>query len=76
MNKLTPWFPDNVKPAYVGVYENRVKFGHNGLYLDGYSYWDGEYWMMMNFTKDKTISDFEISGNQYRQLRGLAEKPE
>ncbi len=44
--KLTQWFPGDVKPVHVGVYERRLKF-RAGVY---YSQWDGEKWLRLHWT--------------------------
>ena len=40
MEKTTPWFPGNIKPARRGVYQQMC--GH-GVAL-GYQYWNGAVW--------------------------------
>lgn len=39
--KLTPWFPETVKPARKGVYETEIA-GRSPL--RGYSLWTGKNW--------------------------------
>ena len=40
--KLTPWYPGNVKPVRVGIYERDF----TGKYYEpvGYTKWTGEHW--------------------------------
>lgn len=42
--KLTEWFPGDVKPVRVGVYER------NALFYLNYSYWDGSVWGQLRGT--------------------------
>ena len=44
--KLTQWFPGDVKPVHVGVYERRLK----GTTTVFYSRWDGEKWWSLRRT--------------------------
>jgi hypothetical protein len=37
----TPWFPGNVRPVRVGVYERRQP---SKWCSTQYSYWDGQHW--------------------------------
>lgn len=38
---LTQWFPADVKPVHVGVYE---KISPNAVGGGGYAFWDGKNW--------------------------------
>lgn len=38
MAKVTPWYPGDVKPVRVGVYER------DHVHDVRYSYWNGHYW--------------------------------
>jgi hypothetical protein len=69
MSKLTPWFPPEVKPVYVGVY--RTKFFAN---YSGYSYWNGSAWSF-EWDSVEEVSRMEI-GNQDKSWRGLAKNPQ
>lgn len=40
--KLTGWYPGNVKPVRVGVYE--CEWGYYGVMSYYYNYWDGSNW--------------------------------
>lgn len=45
--KLTPWFPPDVKPVRVGVYEKNLFNGRRW-----YSKWDGSQWLFICETAD------------------------
>ena len=65
--KLTQWFPGDVKPVHVGVYERRLKFKTNVYY----SRWDGENWLFMCGTVDKAAHQIFDSGYQSLPWRGV-----
>lgn len=44
---LTPWFANDIRPVYIGVY-NR-----NFTYIQGYSYWNGKYWSLGSDTVER-----------------------
>lgn len=83
--KLTPWFPADVKPVYVGWYQCQF---HQQIPL--WRYWDGQDWLMsygedkcndecfVDLTPDKElISSFgDCPYESGESWRGLAEKPE
>ena len=71
--KTTPWFPGDVKPVRVGVYQ---RSGHG---LHPFSYWDGLHWCRST-TSPK---DAEAFGRRHVQSifqtikwRGLTEPTE
>ena len=73
--KFTPWFPGDVNPVRVGVYERD--------YHDGYScycYWDGRYFGWASETPEAAKADYDRNGRQSTRQdlpwRGLAEEPE
>jgi len=72
--KLTPWFPANVEPAYIGVYLK--EFGGS---ITDYQYWDGSRWHYGHDTPDKTIKKLKQNPTSWvpnaRRWRGLAVKP-
>lgn len=45
---LTPWFPGDVKPVHIGVYQR--DFG--GVGNRKYAYWDGKHWRWSNNTPE------------------------
>ena len=65
--KLTPWFPGDVKPVHIGVYERRLKF-RPGVY---YSQWDGEKWYYLRDTVDKAAIQSVYSAHQNLPWRGV-----
>jgi hypothetical protein len=73
--KLTPWFPADVKPVHVGLYETDC---YNTC-QKSYQFWNGEYWGLQCFEEDIKPFFPERAKNksryQYVCWRGLAEKP-
>ena len=47
--KLTPWFPGDVKPAHIGVYERPIGS------VTRYSYWDGKTWRCSGRTPELAL---------------------
>jgi hypothetical protein len=37
--KMTAWYPGNVRPAHVGVYETAPQHGHKW-----FKFWNGSWW--------------------------------
>ena len=64
--KLTTWFPGDVKPVRVGVYER--KYNMSRFYC--YCYWDGEYWHVWAETPMVAEKAFLISALQNLPWRG------
>jgi hypothetical protein len=67
--RFSPWFPPEIKPVHVGVYQvwnSRI-----------YAYWNGKKWCWamrsVNEAKSFRITD---GADQYKEWRGLAEKPD
>jgi hypothetical protein len=68
--KFTPWFPADVKPVRIGVYETR--FGDNPR-ISGFSEWAGEWSNQTSVNGgDNFFSDGAI---QKKEWRGLAKAP-
>lgn len=67
--KKTKWFPADVKPVHVGVYEIR----HTAL-PRGFAMWDGLRWSHLMCERYEE-PHFEFSPFQDKEWRGLAEKP-
>ena len=63
--KLTQWFPGDVKPVHIGVYERRLT---KYLY---YSRWDGEKWYYLRDTVDEAASQIIDSAHQNLPWRGV-----
>ena len=69
--KLTPWFPGDITPFRVGVYER--------LYPDhsfGYAYWDGRLWGCGGSTP-ALAQQYRNSKSVWQDLiwQGLAKEP-
>jgi hypothetical protein len=69
--KLTPWFPPDVKPAHVGVYQCR------GLpTTQKFQHWNGYFWG--GWAADKKAAErngYVPSMREQPEWRGLAVKP-
>lgn len=75
--KLTPWFPESVKPARPGVYN--VSCRTSGQSGNWFARFNGEHWSP-GWETDKNyvfpLSDMESNSDRYLGTwRGLAEKP-
>jgi hypothetical protein len=65
---VTDWFPADVKPAHVGVYERQGQ----GM---PYSFWDGTQWMLPGDTPAEAAQHFNFRSTwQAEPWRGLQEK--
>lgn len=76
--KLTEWYPADVKPVHVGVYEVRnsrpLHYRAQGRLLGRYRYWDGNNWMTA--APDDIWHGPSIMGtHDTHQWRGLAQDP-
>jgi hypothetical protein len=70
--KLTEWYPADVKPVRVGVYQKYCGFGQK----IGYQRWDGRRWMAWDINADVAQRETIPAANFYKdKWRGLAEKP-
>lgn len=70
--KLTPWFPADVKPVRVGVYETRDV----SVYGSKYQCWNGKWWGCYSFDVKKAYKDRRgKSCCQCVEWRGLAVQP-
>lgn len=69
--KLTDWFPGDVKPVRVGVYETSSNAGAC------FQHWNGKYWGRASNTPDQAASKAsDRSVFQEDSWRGLASPPE
>jgi hypothetical protein len=68
--KLTPWFPGDVKPARVGVYEKDLDDG-----VFKFSLWDGRKWRFCRESVGSALRQRERSAWQWANWRGLASEP-
>ena len=67
---MTPWFPPEIKPVYVGVY---LTVGA-GM-LEAWSKWNGNAWLIDTFRLELASGVEQVSMLQERKWRGLAQKP-
>jgi hypothetical protein len=65
--KRTPWFPYNIKPVRVGVYE---------VFSEGfYAYWNGKRWSWASGSLKLAHARKQTSGaSQFKSWRGLVKK--
>ena len=73
---LTDWFPPDVKPVRVGVYE--IFHPDYGNDLECFAYWDGKFWGLFMPTKQGAISEryqHNCGSHQFKTWRGLSKKP-
>lgn len=69
--KLTPWFPPEMKPVRVGIYETDAETeGGTSCYQS----WNGAQWSWCSSDSDFTVIDSR-SIHQSPRWRGLAVKP-
>lgn len=70
MSKVTEWFPGDVKPMRVGVYETKPD---NSV---TYQHWDGEQWGFCAIDPLSALNGIGLrSGTQDAKWRGLATRP-
>ena len=74
--KLTPWFPPDVKPVHVGVYETLEAT----CFPNWYDIWDGKNWWIGGKTPKSAMKNHQDEPRLLIQSapvkwRGLAEKP-
>ena len=72
--QLTPWFPENVKPARPGVYETQMT-GVEPPYGHGYSHWNGERWSDTSKTRRIPAWKKTAIGWPTKVWRGLVNDP-
>jgi hypothetical protein len=70
--KLTDWFPPEVKPVRVGVYERKFGSSENC----GLCKWNGKAWFWRCKTPFDASTESVKSGFQELPWRGLTENPE
>ena len=64
--KMTRWFPVEIKPVHVGVYQTNL-YGH----WVGYSFWTGKRWCD---TAQKPELATKRKGSQSKKWRGFTRK--
>jgi len=65
--KLTPWFPESMKPVHVGVYET-IRELHGSHF---FSKWDGKQWLIDCDKPEQAESKRGRSAFQGRKWRGV-----
>ncbi len=69
--KVTPWFPANVRPKHLGVYETRDDY--SGIY---YAHWNGYFWGWRCWTIQNALERRQQqSSHVVHSWRGLIRKP-
>lgn len=71
--KLTEWFPGDVKPVRVGVYERSWENGEKFDYP--YYFWDGKQWRGQGVSREDEMIRNTVSVFQNNPWRGLAKEP-
>lgn len=69
--KLTDWYPGDVKPVRVGVYEREYPLSGIGCYCK----WDGKMWHSGYENVDRASIEPAISNIQNLPWRGLSKDP-
>ncbi|VWD01491.1 MULTISPECIES: hypothetical protein [Burkholderia] len=71
--KLTDWFPADVKPRHRGVYQTR----NRDTGVISYNRWDGKRWHWGNESRDVAArtSDPKLDPDDLKPWRGLKQKP-
>lgn len=79
MNNLTKWFPPDIKPVHVGVYNvNNVNPKDPAAMCHLYAYWDGKRWGISEFSPEdayfyKDDHFVNSQANQNKYWRGLVD---
>lgn len=77
MSKVTQWFPANIKPVHIGLYNASIAGNTRLMRL-----WNGRYWSrgfypeVMNGSEIKRAKKSKYRLQDCVKWRGLAEKPE
>lgn len=69
--KLTPWFPNSVKPRRVGVYERH----YGGKDNVGFAFWNGCVWGYRAESPDGAVIASAVESVTRCRWRGLAKEP-
>jgi hypothetical protein len=72
--QMTEWFPSNIKPARIGVYEIQWWFVNCWDY--GFSYWNGKQWANSAGTPESALlhKKWTDGAIQDKKWRGFTEK--
>lgn len=66
MGWITPWYPADVKPVRVGVYERKIV-----VWKVWFSYWNGKKWSIGGRTPKEAMLYKNIRSNVILPWRGL-----
>ena len=69
--KKTAWYPDNIKPVHIGVYETDLGPAFSQF---GFSYWDGNNWSNQYLLIETAARFGDHIGVQEKRWRGVKEK--
>ena len=70
--KLTPWYPGDVKPVRVGVYQRDYSGTTFSCHRSQYCYWNGRHWGMYGTTVSSAKRwSYAVSGWQVLPWRGV-----
>ena len=73
---LTPWYPMNIKPARIGVYQADWNIPSPAFENDvWYAYFDGKEWGWMQPNPDKALRSYQMEQHRrhaYLIWRGIA----
>lgn len=69
--QLTPWYPGDVKPVRVGVYQTKNQIDKGAVYQR----WNGLFWCLCCDTPDRAATWDDQSLFQRSKWRGLAQPP-
>ena len=70
--KLTEWFPAEIEPVHVGVYQTRRYRGEEG---EWFQLWNGQDWGLSSLNILLASGSEHDGAFQDVEWRGLAEKP-
>lgn len=75
MKKYTDWFPFNIKPKRIGIYQIR-RICHQSIPI--YKYWNGKFWFHASLNIEEALFNFKegTKTNLKDAWRGLANNPE
>ena len=80
---LTPWFPVEVKPVYVGVYQTLESMWRSNapfypIHFQDFYYrhWNGEFWGERSVSPEEAELFKHYRDGKKIPWRGLAEQPE
>ena len=75
MDNMTQWFPGNVKPVRIGVYQIDVSDRDAPFRRPRWSVWDGKKWLLCTHDFPYALVMTQPENHQRFSWRGLADKP-